>query len=406
VSCFYLEEAMRIQPVQGTGMNAGYDAATKSITISNEGNTPILYFKIGSKIPKDKEDLTKGYYLFYEFDEVFWDGVDFSVIEGGLSAKYETRETCPKLYSMPHDYDDPSNLSNFSTTYGISGEGLIYIGRYRGVDSSDGRDVYEYLRSLDPSSKLLVKIDTNKEPVNGYYPLLSYSSLDNSGTFQNKFWGKEINQSELKPQGYYLAFYSGGSYNPYPNDPENSDIRPTVAVFNNSISGPIGVTVVTDVTCTNGSISATYGTFYPTETAYIVQDNKKTFVSLIDTPSSYNGAANYYVAVNPNSNGLYFTTSPPPSGFVPQISFTNLNDGPKSYPSFSNAILSSNVNYSNQLEWLQVTMTQYQSIVPNQAYLKTNMSWSLVNDKQSPGANMYYGTNENGVKGWYQLPGV
>lgn len=397
---------MRIQPVQGSGMNAGFDAATKSITISNEGNTPFLYFKIGSKIPKDKDDLSYGYYLFYEFDEVYWNGVDFQILEGGLSAKYDTRETCPKLYAMPNDYDDPSNLSNFATSYGISGEGLIYIGRYRGVDSSDGRDVYEYLRSLDVSSKLLVRVDVSKEPVNGYYPLLSYSKLDNSGAFQNSFWGKEVNGSELNPQKNYLAFYSGGSYDPYPNDQVNSDQKPEVIVINNSIAGPNGVTVVTDITCTGGAISATYGTFYPTETAYIVQDNKKTFISLTDTPASYAGAANYYVAVNANSNGLYFTTSPPPSGFVPQISLTNLIDGPKSYPSFSTGVLVANYSNANSWEWMNVTMTPYASITPLQTNLKYNMAWSLVNDKSSPGPNMYYGTNENGEKGWYPLPGV
>ena len=34
---------MRIQPVQGSGMNVGFDAASGSISIGNEGNTPFLY---------------------------------------------------------------------------------------------------------------------------------------------------------------------------------------------------------------------------------------------------------------------------------------------------------------------------------------------------------------------------
>ena len=43
---------MRIQPVQGSGMNAGYDAATGSITISNEGNSPFIYVRVNRSVAK------------------------------------------------------------------------------------------------------------------------------------------------------------------------------------------------------------------------------------------------------------------------------------------------------------------------------------------------------------------
>lgn len=396
---------MRIQPVQGSGMNAGYDAATKSITVSNEGNTPFLYFRVNSKIPFDDQDLKQGYYTFYDFYEVYWDGVGFIKLEGGLSATYENRLTCPKLYSMPYDIDDPSNIGNFTGNIGVSGQGLIYIGRYRGVDSTDGRDVYEFFRSLDPSTKIIVQVDDASLFIDGYYPVTGATDLSQSAAFQNKFWAKELNDSALLTGRKYIGFYTGESYDPYFGDPVNGDKRPVITVINTLASGPTGVTVVTDINCIGGSISATYGTFYPSEEAYIVQDVRKKFITLNDTPQSYQNAANYYVKVNPTANGLIFTTTPPSTTTVPSLSFINLKDCPGSYPT-------SEGNYVLQASSAGIYFQKYNfisnlsSIQSSYQQLNTNMYFSLVNDKLTPGPNMYYGTNENGVKGWYPLPGV
>ena len=394
---------MRIQPVQGTGMNAGYDAATKSITISNEGNRPFLYFRVNSKIPFDDQDLKQGYYTFYDFYEVYWDGTDFIKLEGGLSATYDSREVCPKLYAMPYDIDDPSNIGNFTGNVGISGQGLVYIGRYRGVDSTDGRDVYEFFRSLDPSTKIIVSVDDASLFINGYYPVTGATDLSQSSAFQNKFWAKELNNSALITGRKYVGFYTGESYDPYNGDPANSDKRPVLTVMNTIVSGPSGITVVTDINCIGGSISATYGTFYPSEEAYIVQDNRKTFISLNDTPSNYQNAANYYVKVNSTANGLIFSTTPPSTTTVPSLSFINLNDCPGSYPGSGYYVVTPNYN--------GITFTKY-NFVSNQSSIQSssqrlseNMYFQLVNDQLTPGPNKYYGTNENGVKGWYTLPG-
>lgn len=433
---------MRIQPVQGSGMNAGYDAATKSITISNEGNTPFMYFKVNGKIPIDDQDLSKGYYLFYDFSEVIWAGDDFVELEGGLSAKYDTRETCPKLFALPHDLDDPSNLGNFAANVGISGQGLVYLARYRGVDSKDGRDVYEFVRSLDTSSKILIKVDESTGFSGSYYPATGTGNLDNSSPFQSKFWAKEVNGSELVTGRNYVAFYIGGSYDPFPGDPENTDSRPIVTAINSQIAGPSGIQVVTDINCIGGSISATYGTFYPSESAYVVQDNKKSFVSLIDTPASYAGFANYYVAVNPSAQGLLFTNSPPTVSFVPVVSFINLKDAPIAYPQSQDQNLRWVVKVNDQkngVEFGEVKIIQNKfSIVPSDPMLKKDFYFKLendvqakqdgtisknkrygsdadgkrgwfdilVNDQEEPGSNMYYGTNSNGEKGWWPLPGA
>ena len=400
---------MRIQPVQGSGMNAGYDAATKSVTISNEGNTPFIYVRVNNKIQVDESDISKGYYLFYEFQEVSWNGKDFSTIEGGLSASYDSRETCPKMYAMPYDIDEPSNIGNFSGNIGIGGQGLVYLARYRGVDSSDGRDVYEFLRSLDPSTKVLIQIDDEFDFIDNYYSCTSTGSLDQSTSFQNIFWAKELNGSELVASRKYIGFYTGQSFDPYPDDPENSDSRPVVTVINTQIAGPTGITVVTDISCVGGSMSATYGTFYPSESAYITQDTKKTFISLTDTPSSYTGAANYYIAVNPSANGLVFTASTPSETVTPVLSFINLKDCPSSYPSdpaVGNIVITK-VQGQSKLQMQNISfITGNYSVHPSTSSLTSGIYFKLVNDEQTPGANKYYGTNSQGVKGWWDLPGV
>lgn len=397
---------MRIQPVQGSGMNAGYDAATKSITVSNEGNTPFLYFRVNNKIPIDQQDSAKGYYRFFDFYEVYWDGNDFIKLEGGLSATYDSRETCPKLYAVPYDIDEPSNIGNFTGNVGVTGQGLVYIGRYRGVDSGDGRDVYEFFRSLDPSSKVIFRIDSELSYLNQYYSAVSSSNIDQSSTYQTKYWARDINGSELSYNRSYIGYFVGQSYDPYPGNPELSDPRPVLASINSQIAGPTGITVVTDVSCTGGTISATYGTFYPSEQAYITQDSKKTFISLTDTPVSYAGAANYYLAVNSGANGIVFTAVSPSASTTPSISFINLNDCPSSYPSNpGTGTLVLTKSSTNSIVFTTAAfVTGIYSVQPLSSSINSSMSFKLVNDKQYPGENMYYGTDSNGVKGWYPLP--
>ena len=41
---------------------------------------------------------------------------------------------------------------------------------------------------------------------------------------------------------------------------------------------------------------------------------------------------------------------------------------------------------------------------PTLSITVANNKYQLVNDVQSPGANMYYGTDSNGNKGWFALP--
>ena len=202
---------MRIQPVQGSGMNAGYDASTGSITISNEGNSPFLYVRVNNKIPFGDEVEVTGYYRFYDFYEVIWDGVDFVQDIGGLKADFESREHCPKMYAMPYDIDEPSNQGNFAGNIGVSGQGLVYMARLRGVDSTDGRDVYEFIRSLDPSSKCFVEIDETGI-INGYYPALGFDTLSQSSANMGTFWAKDINGGELVAGRKYVGYYVGTSY--------------------------------------------------------------------------------------------------------------------------------------------------------------------------------------------------
>ncbi|NBQ17534.1 hypothetical protein EBU24_04405, partial [bacterium] len=169
--------------------------------------------------------------------------------------------------------------------------------------------------------------------------------------------------------------------------------------------GPTGITVVTDVSCVNGVLSNTYATLYPSETVQISEDTKKSFISLNDTPSSYSGAANYYVAVNPSGTALRFTSSPPSSVVVPSISFINLQDCPKSLPATSGYVVTAS-NTGLTFSKVGFAYPNESSVIPQQFDLTQQMAFSLANDQKSPGANKYYGTNAAGVKGWYDLPGA
>jgi hypothetical protein len=393
---------MRIQPVQGSGSNVGFDAATGSITISNEGLTPFLYFRVNNKIPYGDEVEITGYYRYYDFYEVTWNGTDFEEVIGGLFADFDTRETCPKLYAMPYDIDEPTNQGNFAGNVGVSGQGLVYVSRYRGTDSTDGRDVYEFLRSLDPSSKCFVEIDETGI-INGYYPALGFDTLSQSSANMGTFWGKDINGGELVAGRKYVGYYVGTSYDPYPNDPINSDPRPIVTLLNSLVAGPTGITVVTDTTCVNGVLSNTYATFYPSETVQIAEDTRKSFLTLNDTPDSYAGVANYYVAVNPTATGLKFTSTNPASVTVPPMSFINLQDCPNSYSGTSGKIVTSN-GAGLTFTTVAFTTPNDSSVIPKQNALNSTIQFKLINDELTPGANKYYGTNNAGVKGWYDLP--
>jgi hypothetical protein len=467
---------MRIQPVQGSGSNVGFDAATGSITISNEGLTPFIYLRVNNKVPfrgvtvtnggagyEEIPDVTisggggtgatakayinngvvtsialvnegsgytedadvyidpptgedgvqaeatavlegaSGYYLFYDFYEVIWNGSDFEEVIGGLFADFDTRETCPKLYAMPYDIDEPTNQGNFAGNVGVSGQGLVYVSRYRGTDSTDGRDVYEFLRSLDPSSKCFVTIEETGIQ-NGYYPAAGFDTLSQSSANMGLFWAKDINGGELVAGRNYVGYYVGSSYNPFPSDPINSDPRPLVTLLNSLVAGPTGITVVTDTFCVNGVLSNTYATFYPSETVQIAEDTRKSFLTLNDTPNSYSGMANYYVAVNPTATALNFTSTTPSSVNIPSMSFINLKDCPNSYSGSASKIVTST---GSGLIFNTVTFAYPDagsSIVSNQTVLGQGMSFKLKNDLNNPGANKYYGTNSAGVKGWYDLP--
>jgi len=466
---------MIVKPVQGSGINSGWDASTNSITISNEGNSPFIYVRVNNKIPfrgvavtnagsgyeeipdvtisggggvgatarayigngsvtsialvnegsgytedatvqisppSDEEGVqatatavlggTPGYYLFYDFYEVIWDGTDFVEDIGGLKANFNTRTVCPKMYSMPYDIDDPSNQGNFTSNIGVSGQGLVYIARLRGVDSTDGRDVYEFIRSLDPSSKCFVTIEETGIQ-NGYYPAAGFDTLSQSSANMGTFWAKDINGGELVAGRNYVGYYAGTSFDPYPNDPVNTDPRPRVTLLNSLVAGPTGITVVTDTTCVNGVLSNTYATLYPSETVQIAEDTKKSFISLNDTPASYAGMANYYVAVNPTATALNFTSTAPSSTVIPSMSFINLKDCPNSYTGSSSKVVTST---GSGLTFTTVAFTTPtdSSIIPKQNVLNSTIQFKLVNDQLTPGANKYYGTNSAGVKGWYDLP--
>jgi hypothetical protein len=114
--------------------------------------------------------------------------------------------------------------------------------------------------------------------------------------------------------------------------------------------------------------------------------------------------ANYYVAVNPTSTGLNFTSTLPSSTVIPSMSFINLKDCPNSYTGAYGKILM--VAGTGGISFVSATFAYpgNSSIIPYQTGLISGMGFELKNDLPNPGANKYYGTNSAGVKGWYDLP--
>lgn len=135
---------MRIQPVQGSGMSVGFDAASGSISIGNEGNTPFVYVTVDARISVDINNASSGYHKYHGFHEVSWSGETFERVIGGLFADYDTRFTCVKMFAVPY-----SISTSFSRT-NSTGNGLVYLARSRGIDKADGREIFEFLGSTSP----------------------------------------------------------------------------------------------------------------------------------------------------------------------------------------------------------------------------------------------------------------
>jgi hypothetical protein len=125
-------------------MNVGFDAASGSISIGNEGNTPFLYVVVKGRIPVDINDASAGYHRYHEFYEVSWNGTTFEKVLGGLYSDYDTRFTCVKMLAVPYNLDASFNRN------GSTGNGLVYLSRSRGVDKADGRELYEFIGSTSP----------------------------------------------------------------------------------------------------------------------------------------------------------------------------------------------------------------------------------------------------------------
>jgi hypothetical protein len=89
----------------------------------------------------DTSNASAGYHKYHDFYEVSWNGETFEKVIGGLFADYDTRLTCIKMFTVPYNLDTSLSRSNYT------GNGLVYLARSRGVDKSDGREIYEFLGS-------------------------------------------------------------------------------------------------------------------------------------------------------------------------------------------------------------------------------------------------------------------
>lgn len=388
-----------MQPELGNGMNASWDSSTNSFVVSNDSPTWVWLRVYGRANDQDGQNI-----YYYYFEEVEWTGKSFETKGGGLKLDQATQESGPKAFPMPFIFDRKDanqRLNDFTPQYGC-----IVPALSMGTDPDDGREIYYFWCGTNPNNRYFVKIDEapNGQPVmyNSKYsasvcsvdPYLNpiVSSPGNAGNV----WAIEQNGSPLLPGKVYQGF-SIGYWNPgdpsVPNALDYNDSRPLVLCIKQGSSGPNAIKVVTGATNNGGSLVFSYATFCPDDyTAILYQQSQGLrLTELLDTPKNY-GNANQLLATNGVGSFYYINSSnvgvqwptPPQTG----SSLLLINQNGVFSPTEPSRQTISGQNYSL-------------SIIGSYA---NGISINLKNDMENPGPNMYYGTDQNGIRGWYPLP--
>jgi hypothetical protein len=383
-----------IQPEVGNGMNASWDSSTNSFVVSNDVPSWI-WFRVYNRVQPDTE--TPIYY--YYFQEVEWNGGSFSDKEGGLKLNQATQNSGPKAFPMPFIFDRKDSIqptNDFNIQWGC-----IVPAQYMGTDPKDGRDVYYFWCGINPNNRYFIRIDVNQDggPImfgSRYSATVCYVNSYSDpiiGGGSAKVWAVEQNGSPLLPGKVYNGF-SIGYWNPgnpiIPNAISYNDDRPLVLCVKQGSSGPNAIKVVTGATNNGGSLVFTYATFCPDEYTAILQQQSQglKLIDLLDTPKNY-GTANQLLATNGSGSFFYINSSsvgiqwptPPLTG----SSLILINSG-GGISRGSQSISSANMSLDISGSYLQ------------------GITIKLKNDMEYPGPNMYYGTDSNGVRGWYPLP--
>lgn len=385
-----------MQPEIGNGMNASWDSSTNSFIVSND--TPSwIWLRIYARVQPDSESTI----YYYYFEEVEWTGGAFNTKEGGLKLDQATQNTGPKAFPMPFIFDRKDanqQVNDFNIQWGC-----IVPAQYMGNDPSDGRDVYYFWCGINPNNRYFIVIDTSANGsaimYNSKYSasvctINPYSNPIVSSNGSGKVWAIEQNGSPLQPGKVYHGF-SVGYWNPgnpmVPNAIDYNDERPLVLCVKQGGSGPNAIRVVTGASNNGGSLVFSYATFCPDDYTAIIQQQSQglKLVDLLDTPKNY-GVANQLLATN-GAGAFYYINS------------SNIGIQWPVPPATGSSLIMINSSGTLIKSGSQYIWNKNQSLDISGSYLE-GISMSLKNDMENPGPNMYYGTDENGVRGWYPLP--
>jgi hypothetical protein len=383
-----------MQPEIGNGMNASWDSSTNSFVVSNDSPSWI-WLKIFGRVDTNDQNI---YYYF--FQEVEWNGSIFIDKEGGVKLNQDNQTKGPKAFPMPFIFDrkDANQMLNDHTPE----YGCIVPALSMGVDPLDGREIFYFWCGTNPNNRYFIRIDEAQGggPVmyNSKYSatVCSINPYANpvvgAGGNAGNVWAIEQNGSPLLPgkvyQGFAVGYWNPG--NPInPNALDYNDERPLVLCIKQGSSGPNAIKVVTNATNNGGSLVFSYATFCPDEyTAILYQQSQSLrLTDLLDTPKNYgnpnqllatNGSGAFYY-INSSNVGVQWPTPPQTGSSLIVISQSGVYAGSQGI---------SNANMS-----LDITGSYVNGI-----------TIKLKNDMENPGANMYYGTDSNGVRGWYPLP--
>jgi hypothetical protein len=190
-------------------------------------------------------------------------------------------------------------------------------------------------------------------------------------------------------------------------------VNSTYMGLNNVGSQDSSISVITDITCDGNGISFVKSKFVATDYGMVQALNLTGLNDFL--PKSFYGNENRVLVVNSAGTGVEFGANLNGLGYQSITSFLSLTDTPDSYSGYENATIKVMKNGNNYyLDFYQPSIGTGGSLTGggnpnaylNENALSLNKPIKLINDNDYPAPNQYYGTNNAGQKGWWNLPNV
>jgi hypothetical protein len=171
------------------------------------------------------------------------------------------------------------------------------------------------------------------------------------------------------------------------------------------------ISVITNITCDSNGISFEKARFTASDYDMV---SALSLTGLNDfLPKSFSGNENRVLVVNSAGTGVEFGVNLNGVGYNAITTFTSLTDTPNNYTGYEYASVVVRKD-PYRLSYLFPNATVGGSLTGGgnvNAYasddpLSLNKPIKLVNDNEYPEPNQYYGTNNAGQKGWWNLPNV